>query len=230
MTPVDAQAALPDRTDNAAADVLYRQIKATVEEGIRQAQMDREMDPERQLGKRLLGQIQRVVPSWELLKDWRAMLRLRKLDLAYLVYLCIFGSCSWLLHHVKHNKCFWPARWVSFSAALLILAPVLPILGTVFFGIGISIIGWWLLYWLRGHVTAARDAACHCFINAAICELPHEKSHYFHGIFTAFDGNASSTILLVYTTTAFSTLDVKAGKAQTVCSVVGQSHSNHIQS
>jgi hypothetical protein len=69
MTPVDAQAALPDRTDNAAADVLYRQIKATVEEGIRQAQMDREMDPERQLGKRLLGQIQRVVPSWELLKD-----------------------------------------------------------------------------------------------------------------------------------------------------------------
>jgi len=27
------------------------------------------MDPERQLGKRLLGQIQRVVPSWELLKD-----------------------------------------------------------------------------------------------------------------------------------------------------------------
>ncbi|KAL0055979.1 hypothetical protein WJX82_006321 [Trebouxia sp. C0006] len=69
MMPVDAQAALPDRTDNAAADVVYRQIKATVQEGIRQAQADREMDPERQLGKRLLGQIQRVVPSWELLKD-----------------------------------------------------------------------------------------------------------------------------------------------------------------
>ncbi|KAL0028357.1 hypothetical protein WJX77_001655 [Trebouxia sp. C0004] len=69
MTPVDAQAALPDRTDSAAADALYRQIKATVQEGIRQAQTDREMDPERQLGKRLLGQIQRVVPSWDLLKD-----------------------------------------------------------------------------------------------------------------------------------------------------------------
>ncbi|KAA6424452.1 MAG: hypothetical protein FRX49_05664 [Trebouxia sp. A1-2] len=69
MTPVDAQAVLPDRTDNAAADVVYRQIKATVEEGIRQAQADREVDPERQLGKRLLGQVQRVVPSWELLKD-----------------------------------------------------------------------------------------------------------------------------------------------------------------
>ncbi len=69
MTPVDAQAELPDRTDAAAAEALYRQIKASVQQGIHQAKMDREADPERQLGKRLLGQFQRVVPSWELLRD-----------------------------------------------------------------------------------------------------------------------------------------------------------------
>ena len=69
MPPVDAQVELPDRSGTAGAGGLYGKIKATVEQGIRQAQQDREADPERQLGKRLLGQVQRVVPSWELLAD-----------------------------------------------------------------------------------------------------------------------------------------------------------------
>ena len=69
MTPVDAQAALPDRTDAAAAEALYCQIKGSVEQGLQQAQMDRKADPERQFGKRVVGQVQRVVPSWELLRD-----------------------------------------------------------------------------------------------------------------------------------------------------------------
>lgn len=69
MPPVDAQAKLPDRTDAAATLALYSRIKATVEQGIQQALQDRAVDPERQLGKRLLGQVQRVVPSWELLNE-----------------------------------------------------------------------------------------------------------------------------------------------------------------
>lgn len=69
MTPVDAQAELPDQKDSAAAEALYSSIKAAVEQGIQQALQDRQADPERQLGKRLLGQVQRVVPSWELLRD-----------------------------------------------------------------------------------------------------------------------------------------------------------------
>ena len=69
MPPVDAQAELPDRTDTAATLALYNRIKATVEQGIQQAQQDRATDPDRQLGKRLLGQVQRVVPSWELLNN-----------------------------------------------------------------------------------------------------------------------------------------------------------------
>lgn len=68
MPPVDAQAELPDRRDSAAAEALYGRIKATVEQGIQQALQDRQADPERQLGKRLLGQVRRVVPSWELLR------------------------------------------------------------------------------------------------------------------------------------------------------------------
>lgn len=67
LPPVDASAALPDRSDTAAAVDLYHQIKHTVEQGIRQTLQDREIDPERDLGKRLLRQVQRVVPSWELL-------------------------------------------------------------------------------------------------------------------------------------------------------------------
>lgn len=69
MPPVDAQAELPDRTDTAAAEALYGRIRATVEQGIQQALQDRQADPERQLGKRLLGQARRVVPSWDLLTD-----------------------------------------------------------------------------------------------------------------------------------------------------------------
>ena len=69
MTPVDAQAELPDQKDSAAAEALYGSIKGSVEQGIQQALQDRQADPERQLGKRLLGQVQRVVPSWELLRD-----------------------------------------------------------------------------------------------------------------------------------------------------------------
>ena len=69
MPPVDAQAELPDRKDSAAAVALYGRIKASVEQGIQQALQDRQTDPERQMGKRLLGQVQRVVPSWELLRD-----------------------------------------------------------------------------------------------------------------------------------------------------------------
>ena len=69
MPPVDAAAELPDRTETAAAEELYRRIKASVQQGITQAQQDRQADPERQLGKRLLGQVQRIVPSWELLRN-----------------------------------------------------------------------------------------------------------------------------------------------------------------
>lgn len=69
MPPVDAQAELPDRKDSAAAVALYGRIKASVEQGIQQALQDQQTDPERQMGKRLLGQVQRVVPSWELLRD-----------------------------------------------------------------------------------------------------------------------------------------------------------------
>ena len=69
MTPVDAQAALPDRTDTVAAEALYQQIKLSVQQGIQETLRDREADPERQLGKRLVGQLQRIVPSWELLRD-----------------------------------------------------------------------------------------------------------------------------------------------------------------
>ena len=69
MPPVDAAAALPDRSDTAAANELYQQIKGTVEKGIQQTLQDREADPERELGKRLARQVQRVVPSFELLMD-----------------------------------------------------------------------------------------------------------------------------------------------------------------
>lgn len=69
MPPVDAQAELPDRTDSAAALALYGRIKSSVEQGIQQGLQDRQVDPERQLSKRLLGQVQRVVPSWDLLRD-----------------------------------------------------------------------------------------------------------------------------------------------------------------
>ena len=67
MPPVDAAAALPDRSDTAAAQKLYQQIKRTVEQGIQQTLQDREADPERDLGRRLFRQVQRVVPSFELL-------------------------------------------------------------------------------------------------------------------------------------------------------------------
>ena len=69
MTPVDASAALPDCSDTPAAQALYQQIKLTVEQGIQKTLQEREMDPERELGKRLMRQVQRVVPSWALLKN-----------------------------------------------------------------------------------------------------------------------------------------------------------------
>ena len=67
MPAVDAKAELPDRNNAAAAEALYNRIKQTVEQGMNEAQQDRQADPERDLGKRLMGQLQRVLPSWELL-------------------------------------------------------------------------------------------------------------------------------------------------------------------
>ena len=69
MPAMDAQAELPDRSSAAAAESLYSKIKQSVEQGLAEAQQDREADPERSFGKRLVGQVQRVLPSWELLRS-----------------------------------------------------------------------------------------------------------------------------------------------------------------
>lgn len=68
MPAVDAAVELPNRTDAAGAEALYSRIKLSVEQGLAEAQQDREADPERDLGKRLVGQVQRILPSWELLQ------------------------------------------------------------------------------------------------------------------------------------------------------------------
>lgn len=69
MPAVDAQTELPDRDNAADAEALYSRIKQSVEQGIWEAQQDREADPERDLGQRLMGQVQRILPSWELLQS-----------------------------------------------------------------------------------------------------------------------------------------------------------------
>ena len=69
MPAVDAAAELPDRNNVEGAEALYSRIKLSVEQGMAEAQQDRQVDPERDLGKRLMGQVQRILPSWELLQD-----------------------------------------------------------------------------------------------------------------------------------------------------------------
>ena len=69
MPPVDAAAELPDRNCAQGAEELYSRIKLSVEQGMAEAQQDRQADPERDLGKRLMGQVQRMLPSSELLQD-----------------------------------------------------------------------------------------------------------------------------------------------------------------
>ena len=66
---IDARKELPDWNDEPATVKLYQEVKQTVESGIQQAMADREVDPDRELPRRVFSQLSKVMPAFDLMKE-----------------------------------------------------------------------------------------------------------------------------------------------------------------
>ena len=67
MAPIDPNGEMCSIDDEAACMSAYEKVRGSVEAGIQQLLAEREVDPERDLGPRLLGQAARFLPAFELL-------------------------------------------------------------------------------------------------------------------------------------------------------------------
>ncbi|BDA40991.1 probable acyltransferase-like protein At1g54570, chloroplastic [Coccomyxa sp. Obi] len=69
MAPIDPNEDLCSLDDMDACMGTYERVRHSVEDGIQQLLAEREVDPERDLGPRLLGQAARFLPAFELLSQ-----------------------------------------------------------------------------------------------------------------------------------------------------------------
>ncbi|CAL8466723.1 g6259 [Coccomyxa elongata] len=69
MAPIDPNEDLCSLDDMDACMETYERVRHSVEDGIQQLLAEREVDPERDLGPRLLGQAARFLPAFELLSQ-----------------------------------------------------------------------------------------------------------------------------------------------------------------
>ena len=67
MAPIDPNNEMCSIDDEDACMSAYGKVRGSVEAGIQQLLAEREVDPERDLGPRLLGQAARFLPAFELL-------------------------------------------------------------------------------------------------------------------------------------------------------------------
>ena len=69
MAPIDPNEDLCSLDDMDACMGTYQRVRHSVEDGIQQLLAEREVDPERDLVPRLLGQAARFLPAFELLSQ-----------------------------------------------------------------------------------------------------------------------------------------------------------------
>lgn len=68
MPPVAAADVLRSLDNEDSCMDVYQEVKCSIEQGIRELLQEREVDPERNLGPRILGQAARSLPAFDLLQ------------------------------------------------------------------------------------------------------------------------------------------------------------------
>ena len=68
MPPVAAADVLASLDNEDSCMATYLDVKNSIEQGIRELLQEREIDPERELGPRILGQAARYLPAFDLLQ------------------------------------------------------------------------------------------------------------------------------------------------------------------
>jgi hypothetical protein len=70
MPLIDPRDELCELDDAGACMATYEKVRSSVESGLQQLLRDREVDPERELVPRLLGQAARYLPPFELMSEF----------------------------------------------------------------------------------------------------------------------------------------------------------------
>ena len=68
MPPIEAANVLCSLDNEDSCMDTYQQVKCSIEQGIQELLQEREVDPERELGPRILGQAARLLPAFDLLQ------------------------------------------------------------------------------------------------------------------------------------------------------------------
>ena len=68
MPPVEAADVLCSLDNEDSCMDTYQQVKTSIEQGLQELLREREIDPERELGPRILGQAGRFLPAFDLLQ------------------------------------------------------------------------------------------------------------------------------------------------------------------
>ena len=68
MPPVAAADVLASLDNEDSCMATYLDVKSSIEQGIKELLQEREVDPERELGPRILGQAARYLPAFDLLQ------------------------------------------------------------------------------------------------------------------------------------------------------------------
>jgi len=68
MPPIEAANVLCSLDNEDSCMDTYQQVKCSIEQGIQELLREREVDPERELGPRVLGQAARFLPASDLLQ------------------------------------------------------------------------------------------------------------------------------------------------------------------
>ncbi len=68
MPPIEAANVLCSLDNEDSCMDTYQQVKCSIEQGIQELLQEREVDPERELGPRILGQAARFLPAFDLLQ------------------------------------------------------------------------------------------------------------------------------------------------------------------